>query len=65
MKIPRDFRPLARLAHEAGWTLELLGNGHYRWQLPTGEWVYMSASPSNRRAPHKLRAALRRAALYC
>jgi hypothetical protein len=65
MKIPRDFRPLARSAHEAGWTVEQLGNGHFRWRSPEGQWVYMSASPSDRQAPRKLRAALRRAGLFC
>jgi hypothetical protein len=60
MKIPRAFRPLAYLAHEAGWTVEQLGSGQFRWCSPTAEWVYMSASPSDRLAPRKLRAALRR-----
>ena len=65
LRIPREFRGLARLAHEAGWTVEQLGSGQFRWYSPTAEWVYMSASPSDRRAPYKLRAALYRAGLFC
>ena len=64
-KIPRDFRPLAERAQEAGWKVELLGNNHFRWRSPTGEWVYMSGSPSDRRARWKVRAAMRRAGPAC
>jgi hypothetical protein len=64
-EVPRDFRPLAQRAQEAGWEVEQLGNNHFRWRSPTGEWVYMSATPSDWRAPRKLRAALRRAGLCC
>ena len=65
MKAARDFKPLVHQAQEAGWHLEMLGNGHMRLVAPGGQWVYMSASPSDWRAPRKLRAALRRAGLFC
>jgi hypothetical protein len=65
LRIPRDFRALAAQARGAGWTISSLGNQHLVWRSPQGGWVYSSSSPSDWRAPHKLRAALRRAGLPC
>jgi hypothetical protein len=33
--------------------VEQLGNNHFRWSSPSGEWVYVSASPSDRRAQRR------------
>jgi hypothetical protein len=63
MKVPREFRGLADEARAAGWHIQPLGGGHLIWRAPTGAWVYSSSSPSDWRAPRKLRAALRRAGL--
>jgi hypothetical protein len=65
VKVARDFKPLVHQAQEAGWHLEMLGNGHLRLVAPGGRWVYLSASPSDRRARWKVRAAMRRAGLSC
>jgi hypothetical protein len=62
-KIPRDFRVLAKRARAAGWTITALGSGHLRWRSPSGQVVTSSESPSDRRAYHTLRCALRRAGL--
>jgi hypothetical protein len=60
MKIPEAQRPLAKLAMQQGWCLSWLGSCHVAWRSPTGALVVGSASPSDRRAVHRLRADLRR-----
>ena len=43
MKVARDFKPLVHQAQEAGWPLEMLGNGHLRLVAPGGRWVYLDS----------------------
>jgi hypothetical protein len=64
-RIPRAFRTLAHEARAAGWHIHPLRGGHMIWRAPGGAQVYSSSSPSDWRAPRKLRAALRRAGLFC
>ena len=65
MKIPEAHRALAKAATQQGWSLSWLGSCHVGWRSPAGALVVSSASPSDRRAVHKLRADLRRAGLIC
>ena len=60
MTIPRDMRPLARLAGSEGWAIARCGSGHLAWRSPAGDLVVSSGSPGDWRAIHKLRADLRR-----
>jgi hypothetical protein len=60
MRIPRDFRTLAHEARQAGWHISPLRGGHMIWRAPSGAWVYSSSTPSDWRAPRKLRTDLRR-----
>lgn len=54
-KIPRDFRPIAKRALAAGWTITPTNGGHYRWTAPDGAFFYTAASPSDRRAPKNVK----------
>ena len=54
----REYRELAEIAEEQGWTVEMTRSGHVRWMAPSG-FIYFSAStPSDHRAYLNLRSDL-------
>lgn len=61
---PRKVKPLLRsLAEDAakqGWRIFMRPNGHLRWESPEGAVVFTSATPTDWRAVHRVRADLRR-----
>jgi hypothetical protein len=60
MRLQKTVREILR-AH-AGWRVGgMTGTGHYKLMGPRGEIIYCASSPSDRRAPKKVRAQLRRA----
>jgi hypothetical protein len=50
---------LADEARREGWTVGTSGGGHIVFQSPTGEKVWASSTPSDRRAIQKTRSLLR------
>lgn len=50
-----------RELEEGGWSLDVTGAGHVRWQHPGGAMVYAAGTPSDRRAWANHLANLRRA----
>lgn len=63
MKIPRDLRPAARKAREAGWTITRARNNHLAWKPPNGRTVYCPSTPSDPRSVANVLGKLRRAGL--
>jgi hypothetical protein len=63
MKIPPDYRPLAKRARKAGWTITGTRNGHLAWTSPTGRTVFSPSTPSDRRSLANVVGKLRRAGL--
>lgn len=63
MKIPEQYRGLAKTARDRGWRVETRKSGHLRFTAPNGAHVDCSSSPSDHRAQHRLRSDLRRAGL--
>ena len=60
--IPKDLKPLYKLALDAGWRVFAGGNNHLLWCAPDGARVSTSLTPSGL-AAKKVRADLRRAGL--
>lgn len=54
---------LARHAEAAGWTVDKTRNNHIVFAAPTGQKVFTSSTPGDKRATKNLRAQLRRAGL--
>lgn len=42
--LPRDYRPMARAALDAGWTLSRSGNGHTKLRSPEGRTIPLPGS---------------------
>ena len=64
-QIPRQFRALARVAWDQGWTVkQAKRSGHLKWRSPDRKRLVVSAgTPSDQRAEHNLRTQLRKAGL--
>lgn len=62
LRIPEPYRKLARTARRLGWRLTTAGNGHLKWQPPSGRPVFTAASPGPGGVRDDL-AKLRRAGL--
>ena len=54
---------LAEQAESAGWTVGKTRNNHIVFAAPTGQKVFTSSTPGDKRATKNLRAQLRRAGL--
>lgn len=63
VKIPEEYRALAKLARQQGWTITVCGSGHLRWTTPDGRAVFSPKSPGDGRGIYNVRAKLRRAGL--
>lgn len=63
MKIPRDYRQLAKKARAAGWKVTTTRGGHLAWISPAGRTVYGPSTPSDRRSLRNVAGKLRRAGL--
>jgi hypothetical protein len=63
VKIPRDYRTLAKRARNAGWSITQTGSGHLAWKSPAGRTVYCPSTPSDRRSLLNVVGKLRRAGL--
>lgn len=63
MKLPKEFRPLAKLARAQEWTIERTHGGHLRWTSPTGEKVFTSSTPSEWRSLDNTKRELARKGL--
>jgi hypothetical protein len=64
VKIPKCLQKAARVARNAGFVIETLGNGHLRWTAPDGQWTTTSASPGDSRyGPQNAIGDLRRIGL--
>jgi hypothetical protein len=59
----KDCELLLRRARRAGFTVERTGSQHWRITAPSGATTTAAATPSDRRAPLKLRRDLRRIGL--
>ena len=64
-KIPREIRRSllrseAELAMDLGWSIERTRGGHLKWTPPTGKFVIMPGTPSDRRSYLNARSMLRR-----
>ena len=59
----RDFRGLAELAQEQGWTLFKTNGNHIKWQPPKGHFVVSATTPSDWRALQNTKSNLRKAGL--
>jgi hypothetical protein len=42
--LPRDYRPMARAAIVAGWTITRSGNGHTKLRSPDGQTIPLPGS---------------------
>lgn len=56
-------KQLIRKAQEAGWSVKVRRNSHYKITNPEGESYYCGSTPSDVRAVKNVRAALRRMGL--
>lgn len=63
MKIPSDYRPLAKLARDAGWTITFTRKNHLAWTSPDGKTVFSPSTPSDYRSLPRVISKLRRAGL--
>jgi predicted RNA binding protein YcfA (HicA-like mRNA interferase family) len=63
MRIPKDLRPTARRARQAGWTVTNTRGGHLAWKPPAGRTVYSPSTPSDSRSIANVIGKLRRAGL--
>ena len=50
MKIPKEYRPLAKAAREQDWTIGPTKGGHLVWISPSGGKVFTPATPSDWRS---------------
>lgn len=62
LRIPEPYRPLAKIARKAHWSIVMTGKGHLKWTSPEGTVVLTAASPSAAGALQD-RKKLRRAGL--
>ncbi len=61
MKIPAQFKPIAKELRELGYRLEKMKSGHIHIRTREGKFVWaMAGSPSEHRAAHMLRCDLRK-----
>lgn len=58
VRIHRSLRDLYNLAISQEWTVTQRKNGHLLWRSPKGAVVYTSSSPSDHRAPERIRRDL-------
>jgi hypothetical protein len=63
MKIPKDMRPMAKIARRAGWTITMRHSGHLRWTRPDDRFATTGSTPSDRWAARNCRRDLRRMGL--
>jgi len=62
--VPKDLRPMARLAWAAGWKILGTSGGHSSWRPPDGTTnIHVSGTPSCRRGVLNAMAKLRAAGL--
>lgn len=59
----REVRAILKVAQAAGFTVELRKGGHIKVTSPTGAFIFMSHTPSDVRALHRVRSDLRRLGL--
>lgn len=50
MKIPKDYRPIAKVALAQGWTIGRTRRNHLVWQAPSGVKVFTPGTPSDWRS---------------
>lgn len=62
-ELPRDRKSLLQLIRVWGWKTESTSRGHTKITNRTGQFVYMSGTPSDYRALEKLRSDLKRMGL--
>jgi hypothetical protein len=64
MKIPKEYRELARAAHGQHWTIEPTRSGHLAWRPPRGNVVFTPGTPStNGTGILRIKSKLRKAGL--
>lgn len=59
----REYRHLATVAQDQGWTVTLTHGNHLKWVSPTGSVYFSASSPSDFRALKNLRSDLARRGL--
>jgi hypothetical protein len=66
-KLPRgmkkEWKPLANVALEQGWTISLTRGNHYSWRSPQGEQVFSPSTASDFHSIDRVILKLRRAGL--
>ena len=63
--VPKAFRPLAKIAKEAGWTITST-KSHTAWESPEGEVIVVPGTVNDKgRKVQNHRGYLRRAGLDC
>jgi hypothetical protein len=62
-RIPRELRPLAKVAQHYGWVISVTGAHHLKWSSPTGAFVISAGTPSDQRAVQRHKILLRHAGL--
>lgn len=50
MKIPKEYRSLAKVARAQGWTIGPTNGGHLVWEAPGGGKVFTPSTPSDFRS---------------
>lgn len=63
MKPPKFLREIAKKAVEQGWSVAKTNNNHVKFRAPSGDTVYTSSTPGDRRAILNVTALLRRKGL--
>lgn len=48
MRIPKEYKDLARAAHRQHWTIEQTKSNHLAWRGPDGPTVFTPGTPSTR-----------------
>jgi hypothetical protein len=63
VKIPSDYKRIAKQARAQGWTIGPTRNGHLIWRSPRGVKVYTPSTPSDHRSLPNVIRKLRHAGL--
>lgn len=50
MKIPKEYRPIAKVARSQHWKITPTKNGHLMWMSPGGAKVFTPSTPSDWRS---------------